>query len=157
MTFARRRAVAVPAVLVLAALATACQTSPKVTVDKVTSTSPIRCSLGQSYVMESTDDDPAQYGGGTDAWTGSDCAAEDTGTFWWDRLEVYARKYNGNTLCDTSPVASTTTNRSVAIDDRYVCASGGSSHIWVMGTHGSARPAYSVTYELSTTPEVVSS
>ena len=59
-------------------------------------------------------------------------------------------------ICDTSAMVATTVNRSVSISDTATCAPGGSSHIWVMGTHGASRPGGSIHRELSATPEVSS-
>ena len=134
-----------------------CKSSDQVVVDSASGSGWVKCSLGQSFVMESTDDSPTQYGGGTEAWKDYLCAHEDTGTLWWDRLDVQARKYNGGYLCDTSPLVVTTTNRTVSVSDSHLCASGGSSHIWVLGTHGSSRPGSAVTHEVSVTPEVFTS
>lgn len=134
-----------------------CKASEKITVDSVEGSGWIKCSMGQSYVNESGDDVPTGYGAATEAWKDYYCVNEDTGTLWWDRLEVYARKYNGNVLCETSSVASTTTSRSVAIQDRALCASGGSNRIWVIGFHGSSRNGSSTIRRVqSTTPEVTS-
>lgn len=144
------------AVGLLVALLVGCKSSDRIVVDSASGSNWVKCSLGQSFVMESSDDSPTQYGGATEAWKDYLCANEDTGTLWWDRLDVQARKYNGGYLCDTSPLVATTSSRSVSVSRTALCASGGSSHIWVVGTHGSNRPGSTVKRELSTTPEVTS-
>lgn len=153
------RRFAVPgAVLSLVAVLAGCQASEKVVADSVEGSTWIKCAMGQSYVNESSDTSPTQYGAATEAWKDYFCVNEDTGSLWWSRLEVYARKYNGNVLCDTSSVASTTTNRSTSIQTSALCAPGGSTHIWVAGFHGAARNGSStVRRATSATPEVTSS
>ncbi len=153
---ARKAATALVACLLLALVA-GCKSSDKIVVDSVQASTWVRCAMGQSYVNESTDDSPTQFGAATEAWKDYYCANEDTGSLWWDRLDVLARKYNGSYLCDTSAQVATTVNRSVSVSDSATCAPGGSSHIWVMGTHGASRPGAAIHRELSTTPEVFSS
>jgi len=141
----------------LVVLLTGCKSSQKVVVDSVDGSSWIKCAMGQSYVNESSDDDPAQYGAVTEAWRDYYCVNQDTGALWWSRLEVYGRKYNGNVLCDTSPVAWTSSSRSVSVQTREVCASGGSNQIWVAGYHGASRNGSStIRRATSVTPEVTS-
>ncbi len=152
-----RKAASAFAACLLVALVTGCKSSEKIVVDSAQGSNWIRCAMGQSFVAESTDDPPTQFGGATEAWKDYYCVNEDTGSLWWDRLDVMARKYNGTYLCDTSAMVATTVNRSVSISDTATCAPGGSSHIWVMGTHGASRPGGSVHRELSATPEVFSS
>lgn len=145
------------AVGLLVTVLVGCKSSDRVVVDSATGANWVRCSLGQSYVMESTDDTPTQFGGATEAWKDYLCANEDTGALWWDRLDVQVRKYHASYLCDTSAVAYTTTSRSVSVTDTATCSSGGASHMWVMGIHGSSRPGSSIVHEVSTTPEVFTS
>src|SRR5690606_20183503 len=134
-----------------------CKSSEKVVVDSVETSSWVRCVMGQSFVNEAGDDSPTQYGGGTEAWKDYFCANQDTGSLWWDRIDVSARKYNGGYLCDTSSMVATSSNRNVSVSDAATCASGGSSEIWVMGSHGSVRAGGgSVHRELSITPNVTS-
>jgi hypothetical protein len=151
-----RAVTATVAACLLVALVTGCKASEKIVVDSADGSTWIKCAMGQSFVSESGDDQPTQFGGATEAWKDYYCVNEDTGSLWWDRLDVLARKYNGNYLCDTSPQVATTVNRSVSVSDAATCAPGGSSHIWVMGTHGASRPGAAVHRELSVTPEVTS-
>ncbi|HWJ62535.1 MAG TPA: hypothetical protein VNS19_11235 [Acidimicrobiales bacterium] len=152
-----RRAAPTLAAVSLLVLLTGCKASEKAVVDSVETSTWIKCAMGQSYVNESTDEKPTQFGAATEAWKDYYCANEDVGALWWSRLEVSARKYNGSTLCDTSSVVATTTQRSVSIQDSAVCASGGSSRIWVAGFHGAARSGSSTIHRTtSPTPEVTS-
>lgn len=151
------RSAAVPFLaLALVSFLTGCKSSTKVVVDTATGSNWVKCALGQSFVMESTDDSPTQYGAGTEAWKDTSCANQDTGTLWWDLLDVQARKYNGSTLCDVSPYHSTSSATSVSTNDSDICASGGSSYIHVIGTHGATRPGGGPTpvRELTLTPNV---
>lgn len=144
--------------IVLGALAlvvglTGCKTSEKIVVDSAEGSTWVKCAMGQSFVKESGDDDNTQYGAGTDAWKDYYCANQDTGTLWWDLLDVQARKYNGNVLCDVSPYHSTSSALSVTTVDADLCAPSGSGSIHVIGTHGARRPGSSTTVrELSVTP-----
>lgn len=152
-----RRSVLPLTVGLLVVVLAGCQASEKVVADSVEGSGWIKCAMGQSYVNELADDDPAQYGAATEAWKDYYCVNEDTGSLWWSRLEVYGRKYNGTVLCDTSPVAATTSNRSISVQTRDVCASGGSNRIWVAGYHGAARSGSStIRRATSVTPEVTS-
>ena len=156
ITTTRRTAAVLAAGLVVALLA-GCKSSEKVVVDSVEAPTWARCAMGQAFVMESTDDDPTQYGGGTEARKDIYCANEDTGALWWDRLDVYVRKYNGSYLCDTSPLAFTTSQRNVSISDSRTCATAGSSHIWSLGNHGAIRNGGGpIKREVVNTPEVYS-
>ncbi|WP_421118107.1 hypothetical protein ACE2AJ_11960 [Aquihabitans daechungensis] len=139
-----------------AALVSGCESSEKVVVDSVEASTWVRCALGQSFVAEWADDPPTQFGGATEAWKDYFCVNEDTGALWWDRLDVMARKYNGSYLCSTSALMATTSGRSISISANASCAPGGSSRIWVLGTHGASRPGAAVHRELSVTPEVFS-
>jgi hypothetical protein len=151
----RARALLVVGLLVVAV--TGCKASERVVVDSVETPSWARCALGQSFIGEAGDDQPTQYGGATEAWKDYFCVNEDTGTLWWDRLEVFARKYNGSYLCETSPTYATTSSRSISVTDTATCAAGGSSHIWALGSHGASRPGAAIHREISVTPEVTSS
>jgi hypothetical protein len=153
---AARRARALLAVTLLVVAATGCKASEKVVVDSVETSSWARCALGQTFVNEAGDDNPTQYGGATEAWRDYYCLNEDTGALWWDRLDVSARKYNGSYLCETSATYATTSNRSVSFTDTATCAAGGSSRIWVLGSHGASRPGAAIHREASATPEVTS-
>jgi hypothetical protein len=148
---------AVLAVGLLVVALTGCKASERVVVDSVETASWARCALGQSFVAEWSDDPPTQYGGATEAWKDYYCVNEDTGALWWDRLEVFARKYDGGYLCETSATHATTSNRSVSVSDTATCTAGGSSRIWVLGSHGASRPGAALRRELSATPEVTSS
>lgn len=140
----------------LVAVLSGCKASEKIVVDSVETSSWARCAMGQSFVAEAADDPPTQYGGATEAWRDYFCANQDTGTLWWDRLDVQARKYNGSYLCETSALQFTTTNRSVSVSDTATCAPSGSSRIWVVGIHGASRPGGAIHREMSATPEVTS-
>src|ERR1700712_2176178 len=95
---ARRAAAALGVAVLLVALVSGCKSSDKVVVDSVETSSWVRCAMGQSFVAESTDDPPTQFGGATEAWKDYYCVNEDTGALWWSRLDVLARKYNGSYL-----------------------------------------------------------
>src|SRR4051812_24050120 len=152
-----RQVVSALAACLLVVAVSGCRSSEKVVVDSVETSSWVRCALGQSFVAEAPDDPPTQYGGATEAWRDYYCVNQDTGSLWWDRLDVMARKYNGSYLCETSAQVATPVNRSVSVSDTATCAPGGSTRIWVLGTHGASRPGAAVHRELSTTPEVTSS
>jgi len=154
---ARRRLTLPLVVGVLVVLLAGCKSSDKVVADSVEGSGWIKCAMGQSYVNEMGDDDPAQYGAVTEAWKDYYCVNEDTGTLWWSRLDVSGRKYSNGNLCDTSPVAYTTTNRSISVQTRAVCAPSGASHTLVVGLHGAARSgSTTIRRASSTTPEVFS-
>jgi hypothetical protein len=154
---ARPRSLVLLVLGLVVVLLASCKSSDKVVADSVDGGTWVKCAMGQSYVNELSDGDPAQYGAATEAWKDYYCANEDDDALWWSRLEVYGRKYNGSTLCDTSPVASTTSRRSITVQTRAVCASGGSSHIWVVGYHGASRPgSTTIRRASSATPEVTS-
>lgn len=115
-----------------------------------------RCATGQSFIMESGDDQPSGYGGSTEARRDPSCANEDLGPLWWRNLDVQARKYDGNRLCDLSPVGFTDSARSVGVSDSALCGIWPSSDIFTIGTHGATRPesGSSVRRELSYTNKV---
>ena len=117
MVRSTRKAWASVAVGLIVVALSACKASEKVVVDSVETSSWVRCALGQSFVGEAGDDQPTQYGAATEAWRDYFCVNEDTGALWWDRLDVYARKYHGSYLCETSATYWTTTSRSVSVSD----------------------------------------
>jgi len=118
-----RTAATALAVCLCAVLISGCKSSEKVVVDSVETSTWVRCAMGQSFVAEWADDPRTQFGGATEAWKDYYCANEDTGTLWWDRLDVMARKYDGSYLCSTSAVMATTSGRSISVSATATCAS----------------------------------
>lgn len=121
MVRSTRKAWASVAVGLIVVALSACKASEKVVVDSVETSSWVRCAL-RAIVRRRGGRRPAdaQYGAATEAWRDYFCVNEDTGALWWDRLDVYARKYHGSYLCETSATYWTTTSRSVSVSDSAV-------------------------------------
>lgn len=153
-----RGPVRVAAAALLVFVLAGCQVSSLITVDAVTSSGIIRCANGRSYVMESVDDNPVEFGAATGARRDILCENEDVG-LWWDLLDVTATKYWGSSICGVAPYRFTTVNRTVSTSKNSACNGGfPASRVSVLGRHGATRPGAPgpPRRELSFTPSVTS-
>lgn len=151
------RSTAVVGVALLSLVLTGCKSSDPVVVDSVETSSWIKCTMGQSFIGESADDDATGYGAATRAQKDYYCANADDGALWWDWLAVTAYKYVGTNLCATAAPGTTTSNSSAYSSGSTTCASGGSSQIWAKGYHRSIRNGSSTVHTAdSATPKVTS-
>lgn len=136
-----RKGLLVAVAVISISLLSGCLVSNRVTVDAVTSGGIVRCTQGQSLVMESTDENALAYGAATGQRRDALCANEDPPPLWWNYIDAGASKYMGNYLCGTATIYYTTSNRSVSTTGNALCnnffpAPG----VFVVGLHGSKRP-----------------